>query len=156
MALTRFWELVTEICLLMCADLIRYMFNVHYISTESLVSYPLALLLHQLIYYRQYAGLCGVTLYMYIHVQISSEEISSGTTEPHTSLEGRKSASHMASAQATPSNINMEWTARQVVMHTYPVTLGKLLISCNPVWSSWHANISTTWPFSAVRLDNAS
>ena len=75
-ALTRFWGLVAEICLLMCADLVRYMYNVHYISTESLVSYPLALnvLLHQLIYYRQYAGLCGATLYMYIHVQVSSEQ----------------------------------------------------------------------------------
>ena len=132
----------------MCADLIRYIYNVHYtcIFTESLVSNPLALnvLLHQLIYNRQYAGLCGATLYMYIHVQLLleeihvqllSEEISSGTTEPHTPLGLRKSASHMASAQATPSDINMEWTARQVVMHTctYPVTLGKLLISCRPV-----------------------
>ena len=50
-------------------------------------------------------------------VQFSSERISSGTTEPYTSLEGRKSASHMASAQAIPPDIN-KWTARQVVMHT--------------------------------------
>lgn len=68
-----------------------------------------------------------------VYVQFLSQWISFGTTEPHTSLEGRRSASHIASAQATPSDTNMDCTARQVVMHTYPVTLGKLLISCNPV-----------------------
>lgn len=118
---TRSWGLVTGTCPLVYADLITYMY-LYRVSDWLLLECPIALLNN-----RQYPGLYK----LHVHV-IHQNEFLRVPLRITYLLRGREVPlkTHLLRLYPIRHEHGVE---RQVVMHTYPVTLGKLFISCSPV-----------------------